>query len=127
MAMTPEGRVKAGIDELLRVLEAYHHKPVQNGMGKPALDYHVCRKGCYAGIEAKAPGKKPTSRQENTMRKIYRAGGSVFLIDGLKGVDSFQLAVWLADPSVQTVSSSAKYIIFGETNAAARDDRSGNP
>ena len=98
--MTPEGKVKAGIDRLLERAKAYQHKPVQNGMGKPALDYHVCCRGLYAGIEAKAKGEKPTKRQERTMREQYAAGGSVFLIDDLEGEDYRALQCWLSAPII---------------------------
>lgn len=67
-------------------------------MGKPALDYHVCHRGMYASIETKAPGKKPTPRQVNTMREQARADASIFLIDSVDGTDIFQLKVWLACP-----------------------------
>jgi hypothetical protein len=80
MAGTPEGRVKKAVDALLGQHGAWHHKPVQNGMGKPALDYHVCHRGRYAAIETKAPGNKLTPRQELTKKEIEDAGGKVFVI-----------------------------------------------
>lgn len=92
--MTPEGKVKAAVDALLKEFGAYKHKPVQNGMGEPALDYHICHRGIYAGIETKAKGKLPTARQMNTIRRIVAAGGSVFFIDG----DLTELRNWLAFP-----------------------------
>lgn len=81
-AMTPEGKVKVQIKELLKKYQAYWHMPVQNGMGSPALDFHVCHQGKYLGIEAKAPGKTITTRQGITCREIEAAGGSVFICDG---------------------------------------------
>ena len=80
MADTPEAKVKERIRNLLKAHGAYWHSPVQNGMGTPALDFHVCHKGRYAGIEAKAPTKHLTPRQEITRREIGRAGGVVFVI-----------------------------------------------
>ena len=88
---TPEGKVKDSIRTLLKASGAYWHMPVQNGLGKPALDFHVCHRGRYAAVEAKAPGKKPTPRQVITMDEIVRAGGRVFLIDG----DLTELDNWL--------------------------------
>lgn len=92
--MTPEGKVKAAVKKVLKGADAYYHCPVMNGMGAPALDFHVCvpvtitqdmvggRVGVYVGIETKAPGKTFTPRQLLTAREITEAGGEVFLVDG---------------------------------------------
>lgn len=104
MATTPEGKVKAHVKTILKMLKAYWHMPVQNGMGQPALDFHVClpivvtqemvgtRIGVYVGIETKAPGKHLTPRQEQTARAIRDSGGKVFLIDS----DTQALESWHA-------------------------------
>lgn len=92
---TPEGKVKAKVKEILDEAGAYHHWPVQNGMGAPCLDCHGCHCGRYFAIETKAPGKHLTDRQAKTMRQIQAAGGKVFMIDGgEQGV--FELLSWLA-------------------------------
>ena len=95
MASTPEGRTKAKISELLKAAGAYYHMPVQNGMGKPTLDYIGCHHGRFFAIEAKAPGKKPTPRQEGTIKEINLAMGMVFVIDGTDGSYDL-LKMWLA-------------------------------
>lgn len=91
--MTPEGKVKSRVKDVLKFRQAYHHMPVQNGMGSPSLDFHVClptiitqdmvgkRIGLYVGIETKAKGKTFTPRQAVTAKAIIAAGGRVFLID----------------------------------------------
>jgi hypothetical protein len=56
--------------------------PVQNGMGKASLDYIGWFRGRAFAIEAKAPGKRPTVRQEITMASMSLAGARVFSIDG---------------------------------------------
>lgn len=81
---TPEAKVKAKVKELLKAYEAYWHCPVQNGMGSPALDFWVCHKGRFCGIETKAPGKRPTPRQLLTIQTVQDAGGTVFVIDGIE-------------------------------------------
>ena len=95
MAQTPEGKVKYQIDKVLKACgpQLYSFKPVQAGYGAPALDYHCCYHGVAFFIEAKAPGKKPTKRQNMTMEKIGWAGGKIFIIDGAEGVA--ELARWL--------------------------------
>ena len=124
--MTPEGRVKHEIDERLKSAHAYQHKPVQNGMGKPTLDYHVCHKGLYAGVEAKAPGKKATPRQIRTMKEMASSGASVFLIDEVTGFDMGQLAAWLLSPVAAFISKSAYPYITGADPVAGEDDELSN-
>lgn len=77
---TPEGKIKSRIKKLLNKYGAYTHMPVQNGMGAPSLDFVCCYRGLYIAIEAKAPGKKPTKRQQRTMEKIRNAHGYAFLV-----------------------------------------------
>lgn len=96
MATTPEGRTKASIKKVLSVAKAYYHCPVQNGMGKPSLDFIVCHNGRFAAIEAKAPGKHPTPRQEGTIHEINSAKGAVFVIDGDECEGMQNLKFWLA-------------------------------
>lgn len=127
--MTPEGKVKDAVKKLLREHGAYWHMPVQNGMGSPALDFHVCHNGRYAGIETKAKGKHATERQLRTMREMRRAGGSVFLIDDPVGQDMAALISWLTMQSHMrvvspSVYSDAEYKL--ENYDESRDDRSGD-
>jgi hypothetical protein len=91
--MTPEGRVKDKVKKLLAGRKAYWHCPVQNGMGAPALDFmHIQIPGVPVfAIETKAPGEKPTVRQQRTIDSIRAAGGTVFVIDG----DLQELTTWL--------------------------------
>ncbi len=105
--MTPEGKVKSAVDDALRKAGAYKHKPVMNGMGEPALDYHVCHRGIYASIETKDKGKHPTPRQTRTMRNVIASGGSVFLIDSAESNDMAQLRGWLVYPIPGFVSLAA--------------------
>lgn len=98
MASTPEGKVKAKVRLALRTLQdkgypVYYHMPVQNGMGAPTLDFIGCIKGQFFAIETKAPGKKPTERQENTIAEMRKAGAHVFVYDGS---NPEVLAGWLA-------------------------------
>lgn len=101
--MTPEGKVKAAVDLLLKRHGVYYLKPVQNGMGAPGLDYHGVHRGLGFAIETKAPGKHPTPRQINTAKAIHAAGGTVFLIDS---VDLTELSNWLYLPIPGHLSSA---------------------
>lgn len=82
MAQTPEGKVKDKVKRLLKKYGAYYFMPVQTGYGSPTLDILACYKGIFIAIETKAPGKKPTARQELTIKEIRKANGLVYVIDG---------------------------------------------
>lgn len=91
--MTPEGKVKAKVKDVLKQYGAYWHCPVQNGMGAPSLDFVCCFRGRYFAIETKAGNKQPTPRQESTIDTIRKAGGLAFVINEVQGMDL--LIAWL--------------------------------
>ena len=93
--MTPEGKVKDKVKKLLKEAGAYYHMPVQNGMGAPTLDFVGCHQGNFFAIETKAPGKKPTPRQEQTIADMRRARAAVFVVDGSEETVA-SLRAWLA-------------------------------
>jgi hypothetical protein len=94
VALTPEGKVKKRVREVLNSHGAYWHCPVQNGMGKPSLDFIGCIAGQYFGIETKAGKGQPTPRQADTMEQITLAGGHVFLVNDETGLG--ELNLWLS-------------------------------
>jgi hypothetical protein len=96
---TPEGKVKAKIKVILDQYRPnmYYHMPVQNGMGSPTLDFVGCYFGRYFAIEAKAPGKNLTPRQELTTQTIRAAGGKVFVISSEIGCTLIES--WLKENS----------------------------
>lgn len=89
--MTPEGKVKKKISELLKKHGAYYEMPVPTGFGKSGLDYIGCHEGRFFSIEAKAPGNRPTPRQELTIQTIRDAGGAAHWTDG----DLSEIEAWL--------------------------------
>lgn len=82
MAQTPEGKVKDKVKRLLKKYGCYYFMPVQTGYGASTLDILACAGGVFLSIETKAPGKKPTPRQELCIADIRLAGGVVFVCDG---------------------------------------------
>lgn len=93
MATTPEGKVKARVSALLKATNGlYYFMPVPSGYGESTLDYIGCYRGKLFAVETKAPGKKPTNRQQQIIEAILRAGGAVFVIDG----DTTELEQWIA-------------------------------
>ena len=90
--MTPEGRIKARFKrELKRRLgeHCYQFWPVQTGMGATTLDCLLCIRGTFVAVETKAPGKKPTPRQELVIEQIGAAGGAAWVIDSNEAIDHF--------------------------------------
>lgn len=98
MAVTPEGKVKKEVIKILKAHEAYYFCPVQNGFGKPGLDFHCVHHGLGFFIETKAPGKRPTPRQNITIQEVQKSSGMVFVIDGTDKTDTYeQLDKFLSD------------------------------
>lgn len=96
--MTPEGKIKEQVKKLLKAHKVYYHMPVTNGMGAPTLDFICCHAGRYIAIETKAPGKKPTPRQEITMNEIAFAGGYVFVVSCQQELDILEAYLNLIGP-----------------------------
>lgn len=103
--VTPENKVKNLVRDMLNEFgEIVHignfvaHRiktfwPVPSGYGESDLDCIVCYYGLYIAIETKAPGKKPTPRQEYTIARTRAAGGMVFVIDSEVGVHELRVAL----------------------------------
>lgn len=102
LAVTPEGRIKHLVKKVIASIPgAYQHWPVQNGMGSPTLDCIACIKGHYVAVETKAPGKRPTPRQELTMSSMKAAGAIVFVVDSEAKVsdleNSLKMLQWIGN------------------------------
>jgi hypothetical protein len=96
MATTPEGKVKKTVSTLLKSVDGlFYTMPVPSGFGESTLDYIGCYRGKYFAVETKAPGKKPTDRQQAIISKMRAAGGAVFVIDG----DLTELKQWITEPT----------------------------
>jgi hypothetical protein len=95
--MTPEGRVKAKVRDLLNEYGSglYHHWPVPSGYGRTTIDVLGCYRGFFFAIEAKAPKKKPTLRQSETLQDMGAAMGKTFVIDDVNSPVLGELRAWL--------------------------------
>ena len=93
MATTPEGKVKRKVSALLKQYapNLWYDMPVPGGYGNATLDYVGWLNGKAFAVETKAPGKKPTDRQKQTISRMQRAGAAVFVVDG----DTSELHKWL--------------------------------
>ena len=81
MAMTPEGKVKKAVRQVLDGLGAYYVMPVTGGYGKQgAPDFLICLEGRFFGIETKAGKGKLTALQELNLKKIIDCGGVALVV-----------------------------------------------
>lgn len=94
MGITLEGSVKLMVSKYLKSLgeDCYYEMPVPGGFGKSGLDYSGTYRGRSFYIETKAPGKKPTDRQNVTILHMHNAGAFVAVVDSREctGWQSFQ-------------------------------------
>jgi hypothetical protein len=104
MAATPEAKVKKRVTDVLKDYGKYvwYNMPVPTMYSAASLDY-LCAVA-FGGnrdmalsfaIETKAPGKRPTPRQEACIAAMRERGIKVFVIDGEVGI--CDLIFWLED------------------------------
>lgn len=80
--MTPEGKVKSKVKNILKKLNAYYAMPMGTGYGNAGVpDFLVCYQGRFFGIECKANGNKATALQMWNLTEIRRCGGIGLVID----------------------------------------------
>lgn len=75
--MTPEGKVKKRVKEILTEAGAYYHMSVPTGYGRSTLDFLVCYQGRFIAIETKSMGKPLKPRQQAIAKEIREAWGIV--------------------------------------------------
>lgn len=91
--MTPEGRVKKKIKELLDTYGAWYTMPYQAGFTRRGIpDFLGILRGRMFAIEAKAPGGKTTLLQVEELRKLDMQRCKTFVVEG---ENLFALAAWL--------------------------------
>lgn len=80
--MTPEGKVKDTVKQILKAHDVYYFMPVSNGMGAMGVfDFVCCVDGVFLGIECKSDAKKqPTPLQIRNAQKAMNSGGVALLI-----------------------------------------------
>lgn len=91
--MTPEGKIKVKVKNLLNAYACYHFWAVQTGMGARTLDCLGCHNGRAFAIETKAPGKKMTPQQESIAQRIEDSQCKVFVVSDLAELAT--LECWL--------------------------------
>lgn len=75
-----EKTIKYALKDYLKEIGAYKFMPVPTGFGADSIDFLVCYKGMFFGIETKRTGvTEPTDRQRATMDRIEAAGGKCWV------------------------------------------------
>lgn len=83
-AMTPEGKVKARIKEVLNKYkpDLWYFMPRGSTLGRSGIpDFVCCFRGLTIGIEAKTVLGKLSPRQMLELRSIRKAGGFVLVVN----------------------------------------------
>ena len=82
MGMTPEGKVKAKFDAMVKATPAWQFSPQAGPFGRSGIpDRILCANGKFIGVEVKANSKKkPTALQLGCKKSIEAAGGKWFLV-----------------------------------------------
>ena len=80
--MTPEGKVKKKVTDLLLKYCAYYFKPATGGYGRSGIpDIVGCVNGKFFAIECKAGAKQPTLLQHTEIENIRLHKGVAFVIN----------------------------------------------
>ena len=80
--MTPEGKVKKKVAELLKQYDAYYFFPAMGAFGHAGIpDIVGCYRGRFFAVECKAGKGKTTAIQEAEIKKIQGAKGYAFVIN----------------------------------------------
>ena len=80
--MTPEGKVKKKVAEVLKKYDAYYFFPAMGAFGRAGIpDIVGCYRGRFFAVECKAGKGKTTAIQEAEIKKIQGAKGYAFVIN----------------------------------------------
>jgi hypothetical protein len=119
--MTPEGRVKKRVKEILNELGAYYTMPMGTGFSSSgAPDFIICIAGLFYGIECKANGGKPTALQMKHHDDIRKAGGIAVVIDETN-VENLRKEIL----SYVEVKADFKVVAVREVSQRNSEDRKG--
>jgi hypothetical protein len=79
--MTPEGKVKARVQKILKDNGIYFTTPSTHGYGRSGVpDFICCYRGYFLAIECKSERGVPTALQNREMSFINKAGGIAMVV-----------------------------------------------
>ena len=83
MAMTPEGKVKKNIKDVLNMRGIVYCMPATYGLGCSGVsDFIACYKGQFLSIEAKSGKGTTTALQDKWLERVKTAGGKAIVVNG---------------------------------------------
>ena len=89
---TPESKVKDRIKAVLKRNNIWYFMPIGGPFSAHGVpDFVCCWRGCFLGIEAKAPGKRKhtTENQKRTLSEIETHGGMTVVVDDVSQLIEF--------------------------------------
>jgi hypothetical protein len=92
---TPEGKIKAALDKMLKQERVWSYPPQAGPFGGAGIPDRVAVvDGLFVGIECKADAtKKPTALQVKCMADIEAAGGKCFVVHDKATIE--QVREWI--------------------------------
>lgn len=79
--MTPEGKVKKKVVDILKKYEIYYFFPATGGYGRSGVpDIICCARGRFLAVECKAGGGNPTALQAREIERINDARGIAVVV-----------------------------------------------
>ena len=80
-SLTPEGKIKRKVVELLKKHDVWYFFPANNGFGKSGIpDIIAIVDGHFVGVEVKSATGKPTELQKICGKQIEKAGGTWMVV-----------------------------------------------
>jgi hypothetical protein len=80
--MTPEGKVKKSVKDILKARGVWYYMPVSFGMGRAGIPDFLClHRGKFFAIETKAGKNPPTKLQERVIATLRQHGASVLVVN----------------------------------------------
>lgn len=88
---TGEAKVKDDVKKYLDSIGAYYFMPVQTGYGASTLDFLVCWKGYFVGVECKSLTVKcePSPRQTLVIKAIEESEGCALCVNSVKQLEDY--------------------------------------
>lgn len=92
---TPEGRIKAALDKMLKAEGVWFYPPQAGPFGGAGIPDRVAVVGgLFLGVECKSDAsKKPTALQLKVMADIEKAGGKCFVVYDKETIE--QVREWI--------------------------------
>lgn len=92
--MTPEGKVKAQIKDVLNKYGIWYFMPRGTVLGSVGIpDFICCVNGLFLGIEAKAAGGKLSAMQTQQINRIRTQGKGNVMVVYPSNFDMFEEAI----------------------------------